>query len=72
LTLKLGNSCRRSGAVPVEASAGCLRAIGIRFIENRQFGPRRRASGAAGNQHQLAAQGNLTSQLTRIGKRRFC
>jgi len=33
--------------------------------------PRRRAPGAAGNQHQLAAQGNLTSQLTRIGKRRF-
>jgi len=32
---------------------------------------RRRASVAAGNQHQLATQGKLTSQCTRIGKRRF-
>jgi len=31
--LKLGNGCRRSGAVPVEASAGHLRAIGIQFIK---------------------------------------
>jgi len=31
--LKLGNSCQRSGAVPVEASAGQWRAIGWRSIE---------------------------------------
>jgi len=32
--LKLGISCRRSGAVPVESSAGRWRAIGRRFIKN--------------------------------------
>jgi len=69
---------QRLSAVRRSAGCGSRRSFaGHRhtFCQKQQsgwrFGQRHRASGAAGNLHQWAAQGNLTSQLTRIGKRGF-
>jgi len=52
--------------------AGHRQAFQQKQQSGGRFGQHYRASVAVGNPHQLAAQGNLTSQLTRIGKRRFC
>jgi len=61
--------------VPVEAIASRWRAIGIRSVKNNsRVGGLGHAAGYRAQQAKavkLAAQGNLTSQSTRIGKRGF-